>query len=84
MAGCSTVKVLQELNNQPVVVLRHQVETCRIQSFVNVDVDNVIVSVFKKGEMGWILRCYETAGRAVKATISIPVLNRTLKLFWCL
>jgi alpha-mannosidase len=78
-----TVKCAQELNNQPVVVIETSGtgDLPPIQSFVNVDVDNVIVSVFKKGEDdGWILRCYETAGRAVKATIFIPVLNRTLKL----
>lgn len=80
---CGTVKRSQELNSPPIVV----VETSGTgdlpssQSFIDVDVDNVIVSVFKKGEDdGWILRCYETAGRATRATIHVRLLGRTLEL----
>lgn len=43
-------------------------------SFLQVNVENVIVSVLKKAEdgNGWILRAYETQKRAAQATISLP------------
>lgn len=48
-------------------------------SFMSVDVPNVVVSVVKKSEDGndLIVRCYETAGREVKATLNLGLVNRS-------
>jgi alpha-mannosidase len=47
-------------------------------SFLSVDAPNVVVSVMKKAEDGddLIVRCYETAGREVKATLDLGLVNR--------
>lgn len=47
-------------------------------SFLSVDVPNVIVSAVKKPEQGGglILRCYETSGRPAKATIDLRFAQR--------
>ncbi|MGA2630413.1 MAG: glycoside hydrolase family 38 C-terminal domain-containing protein [Terriglobia bacterium] len=47
-------------------------------SFLSVDVPDVVVSVVKKAEDGddLIIRCYETAGRAVNATVNLGMVNR--------
>jgi alpha-mannosidase len=49
-------------------------------SFLQVDVENVVVSVLKKAEDrdGWILRAYETQKRATQATISLPIWKRQI------
>ena len=47
-------------------------------SFLSVDAPNVVVSALKKAEDGQdlIVRCYETAGRATKATVDLALVNR--------
>ena len=47
-------------------------------SFLSVDVPNVVVSVVKRAEDGddLIVRCYETAGRPVKASLNLGLVNR--------
>jgi len=47
-------------------------------SFLSLDAPNVVVSVVKQAEEGddLIVRCYETAGRAVKATLDLGLVNR--------
>jgi alpha-mannosidase len=52
----------------------------QLNSFLQVDAENVIVSVLKKAEDsgGWILRAYETQKRAAQATFSLPVWKRQI------
>jgi alpha-mannosidase len=47
-------------------------------SFLSVDAPDVVVSTVKKAEDGddLIVRCYETAGRAAKATLDLGLVNR--------
>ncbi len=47
-------------------------------SFLSVDVPNVVVSDVKQAEEGTdlIIRCYETAGRATKASLDLGMLHR--------
>src|SRR5271157_2659136 len=47
-------------------------------SFLSVDVPDVVVSAVKQAEDGTdlILRCYETAGRATKASLDLGLLHR--------
>ncbi len=48
-------------------------------SFLSVDAPNVVVSAVKKAEDGddLIVRCYETEGRATKATLDLGLVNRS-------
>jgi alpha-mannosidase len=48
-------------------------------SFLSVDVPNVVVTAVKEAEDGndLIVRCYETAGRATTATLSLGLVNRS-------
>lgn len=65
---------------QPVQIAEtyHKGHLPQIYQGIGISADNVIAAVFKKAEDrdGFILRCYETAGRDVDTTIEIPVLNR--------
>jgi alpha-mannosidase len=47
-------------------------------SFVSIDAPNVLISAIKQAETGddLVLRCYETAGRAVKATVRLSFADR--------
>jgi alpha-mannosidase len=47
-------------------------------SFLAVDVPNVVVSDVKQAEEGTdlIIRCYETSGRATKATLDLGLVHR--------
>jgi alpha-mannosidase len=47
-------------------------------SFLSVDAPDIVVSTVKKAEDGddFIVRCYETAGRAAKATLGLGLVNR--------
>ncbi|MFB0545917.1 MAG: glycosyl hydrolase-related protein, partial [Anaerolineae bacterium] len=73
------VRRAYELNNPPIVVLEpgHAGELPAVQGFVEVEPENVIVSVVKRAEdsPALILRCYETAGRKTTARIQIPHLD---------
>jgi alpha-mannosidase len=47
-------------------------------SFLSVDAPNIVVSVLKNAEDGddLIVRCYETDGRATRATLDLGIVNR--------
>ncbi|NBD26849.1 alpha-mannosidase [Paenibacillus glycinis] len=74
------VRKAYELNVPPIAVwetyhegpLPQQLEGIRISAA------QIVSSAFKRAEDddGWILRCYETAGRPAEAEIAIPMLNR--------
>ena len=78
-----TVKRAAELN-QPLIAQvesRHPGPLPQTDSYLSVDVDNVIVPVIKRAEDAddLILRCFETNGTATEATIRLPRWNRTIE-----
>jgi alpha-mannosidase len=76
-----TVQRAAELN-QPAIALAatfHPQGTLpQANSFVQINVENVIASALKKAEEGdgWIVRLYETAGHETRATLQLPFLRR--------
>jgi alpha-mannosidase len=56
----------------------HQGTRPQSASFLSVDVPNVVVSDVKQAEDGndLIIRCYETAGRATKASLDLGLVHR--------
>lgn len=78
-----TVQRALELNQKPVVLPAtfHAGKLPQTDSYVNVDRDNVIVSIVKQAEdnTDWVVRCVETAKTAIRANICIPLLNRTIE-----
>ncbi|WP_223591742.1 alpha-mannosidase [Neobacillus bataviensis] len=78
-----TVKRAAELNQKPVSIIEtyHKGSLPQIDSFITVDVDNVIVSVVKKAEDNddLIIRAYETANNGTTAVIQLPKWNRSIK-----
>ena len=56
----------------------HQGTRAQSASFLSVDVPNVVVSDIKQAEDGTdlIIRCYETAGRATKASLDLGLVHR--------
>ena len=78
-----TVKRAAELNQKPVSIIEtyHNGPLAQSDSFLSVDVDNVIVNVVKKAEDNddLIVRCYETASKLTKACIKLPKLNRNIE-----
>lgn len=79
----NTVQQAWELNKPAVSLLTafHSGPLEQTDSFIQVDTNNVVVSIVKKAEEmdGIILRAYETSGFSVETTIELPVLKRTLK-----
>jgi alpha-mannosidase len=83
-AGCwkdaGVVQKAYELNVPPVQVIETYHEGTLPQRFegIQLSAGNIIASVLKKAEDGdgYILRCYETAGRETDVTIEIPMLGR--------
>lgn len=78
-----TVQRAAELNQPPFVLLgtfHPEGSLPPVGSFLSVDTNNVVISVFKRSEDNddLILRCYETAGRATRVTIQLPRWDRTL------
>ena len=73
------VKKANELNVSPIQVLEtyHQGKSPREFTGLAISSGNIIATAFKMAEdgNGYILRCYETDGAAVRTTISIPVLG---------
>ena len=74
------VRVAEELT-APVPALYqgiHKGTRPQAASFLAVDVPNVVVSVVKQAEDGndLIIRCYETAGRATKASLDLGLVHR--------
>jgi len=56
----------------------HQGTRAPSASFLSVDVPNVVVSDIKQAEDGndLVIRCYETAGRATKASLDLGLVHR--------
>lgn len=76
----SVVRTAEELT-APVPVLYqgiHKGTRAQSASFLSVDVPNVVVSDVKQAEDGndLIIRCYETAGRATKASLDLGLVHR--------
>ncbi len=73
-------KKAYELNVPPVHIIEtyHKGSLPQKYEGIRVSANNVIVTAFKKAEDGdgYIVRCYEAAGRADRAEIEIPMLNR--------
>ncbi len=74
------VHLAEELT-APVPVLYqgiHRGTRAQSASFLSVDVPNVVVSDVKQAEDGndLIIRCYETAGRATKASLDLGLVHR--------
>jgi len=74
------VRMAEELA-APVPVLYqgiHQGTRAQSGSFLSVDVPNIVVSDVKQAEDGTdlIIRCYETAGRATKASLDLGLVHR--------
>src|SRR5262249_7341872 len=71
----ATVKAAWELNQKPVALNAtfHAGKLPQTDSYLNVDAENVIVSVVKQAEdnTDLVLRCYETGGIATQATIQL-------------
>ncbi|MCM3717780.1 alpha-mannosidase [Fictibacillus phosphorivorans] len=78
-----TVQRAAELNQKPVSIIEtyHKGDLPQSDSFLYVDVENVVVSVIKKAEDNddLIIRCYETTNRATDATIELPKWERTIE-----
>jgi alpha-mannosidase len=77
-----TVKRAAELNQKPISIIEtyHNGSLPQKDSFLAVDVDNVIVSVIKQAEDNddLIVRAYETSNDATPAVIHLPKWNRTI------
>ncbi len=79
-----TVRAAAELNQGPISILESSHPNGRLpecDSFLQVDRENIVVSVLKQSEdnSDLILRCYETAQRATQAAIHLPRWRRTIK-----
>jgi alpha-mannosidase len=78
-----TVKRAAELNQKPTTIIEtyHKGSLPQKDSFVLVDVDNVIVSVVKKAEDNHdlIVRAYETTGDQTEAKIELLKWNRVIE-----
>jgi alpha-mannosidase len=80
----ATVRRAAELNQRPLVLLDtwHQGALPHIASLAEAQPENVVVSVIKGAEddpSACVLRCYETAGIASEATISLPAFGREIR-----
>jgi len=53
-------------------------------SYLSIQPENLVVSAFKQAEdgQGWIVRAYESAGRAEEGRVDIPLLGRTVEAAW--
>jgi alpha-mannosidase len=82
--SAGTVKRAAELNQPPITLLatyHPQGKYPQADSFIDVQSDNIIVSVLKQAEDGdsIIVRAYETAKRSTQAVIHLPKFNRTIE-----
>ncbi len=82
--GSGVVKRAAELNQRPITVIETFHEHGQLpqhDSFIEVDQDNVLVSVVKKAEDNddVIVRCYETNRVQTKAIIRLPRWERTIE-----
>ena len=72
------------MNCRPIALFEtyHEGRLEQTGSLMEVNQENIVVEVLKKAEDGsgdLILRAYETAGRAVKAELTIGVLEQTIE-----
>jgi alpha-mannosidase len=69
-----------ELNTPPIQIMEtyHKGPLGKMMQGINISAGNVIATVFKRAEDGggYILRCYETEGTPVSATITLGICNR--------
>ena len=78
-----TVRHAAELNQRPVALpaAYRDGPLPRTDRFLEVDAENVVVTVLKEAEDGGalILRAYETAGRSIHATLRLPRWDREIR-----
>jgi alpha-mannosidase len=79
-----TVRLAAELNQPPFALLEsyHRGDLPQRASYAAVDGVDVVVTVLKVAEDGdgtLIVRGYETAGRPARATIELPLVERTIE-----
>lgn len=76
----SVVRLAEEFVSQPVAIYQgiHGGALPKSGSFLSVDVPDVIVSAVKESEIGddTIIRCVETSGEAVTATLDLAFANK--------
>jgi len=81
--GAGTVRRAAELNAPPVALLEtyHAGPLGLTGSYLAIDQESVVVDVLKRAEDadGIVVRCHETAGRAVRATLRLPLWDRTIE-----
>jgi alpha-mannosidase len=82
--AAGTVRLAAELNQPafPLLESYHAGELPQQSSYAAVDGDDVVLTVVKAAEDGdgaLIVRAYETAGRASRATIALPLAGRTIE-----
>ncbi len=79
----NTVKKAAELNQKPVSIIEtyHKGPLPQKDSFIHVNVDNVIVSTLKKAEDNddLIVRAYETTNNETECEIELPKWNRVIE-----
>jgi alpha-mannosidase len=82
--GAGVVRLAAELNQPAYAMLEsyHDGPLPSERSFADDGGGSVVVTVLKAGEDGdgFVVRGYETAGRAASATVELPLLDRTLEL----
>ena len=78
------IRRAMEINQKPVTVIEtfHQGSQPQVQSFVQVDRREIVISAMKEAEDkdGVIVRAYETMKRPVEATIELPFMERAATL----
>ncbi|HTS70174.1 MAG TPA: glycosyl hydrolase-related protein, partial [Terriglobia bacterium] len=76
----AAVRRAEELTSPLTVIYQgiHRGTRPQAVSFLSVDVPNIVVSTVKQAEDGndLIVRCYETAGHATKATLDLGLVHR--------
>jgi alpha-mannosidase len=81
--SAGTVRRAAELNQRPVILLAasHPGPLPQSDSYLDVEPENIVVSVVKQAEDGGdlIVRAYETARVATAAKIRLPRWNRTIR-----
>jgi alpha-mannosidase len=82
--AAGTVRLAAELNQPPFALLEsyHRGDLSLQASYASVDADDVVVSVLKAAEDGdgaVVVRAYETAGHSARATIALPLVQRTIE-----
>ena len=82
--NAETVRRAKVMNCRPIALFEtyHEGRLEQTGSLMEVNQENIVVEVLKKAEDGsgdLILRAYETAGRAVKAELTIGVLEQTIE-----